>query len=112
RDPLVFLRNIKALLLQVRVKLALRLVIRVGNVVPNLRSLAGYLTNSCHSSVVLVRPFGKGTANIGKLRHYPNPGFRNFCCPNPAQTAGGHENSLDASFLASRPLKSSTTKSV
>ena len=50
--PLVFLRNKKALFLKIRIKPALGLVIRVGNVVSYLGPLSGYLTNSRHNSAL------------------------------------------------------------
>ena len=44
----VFLSQVKAFYLQVGVKLALGLVVSVRNAVTHLRSLSGYLTNTCH----------------------------------------------------------------
>lgn len=48
RYPLIFLGDKEALFLEIWIKSALRLVVRVRNVVSNLRPLSRYLTNSRH----------------------------------------------------------------
>ena len=48
RDPLARRRNEKTLRLQVRIELALRLIVSVGNVISNPRSFSGNLTNLSH----------------------------------------------------------------
>lgn len=58
RNPLVLFGNEKALFLQVRVEPALGLIVRVGDVIPNLRPFSGDLTNSSHNAALLIEvPF-------------------------------------------------------
>ena len=65
--PSVLLGDVKTLFLQVRIELALGLVIGVRNVVANAGTLAGQITNTGHDIGGLINyKAGKRAANIGK----------------------------------------------
>ena len=68
RNPGVLLGDVEALFLQVRIELALGLVVSVRNVVTNAGTLAGQITNSGHDIEGLDDAIPKRAANIGKIQ--------------------------------------------
>ena len=65
RYPSILLRDVKALLLQVGVELALSLVVGVRHIVTYTGTLAGQITNSGHDIERLLDAIPKRAANIG-----------------------------------------------
>ena len=66
RNPLVFLRNEEALLLQVGQETALGLTVGVRNRVAGHRALTGKLTNFRHCSFLLIRQLNARRLGLGR----------------------------------------------